>query len=78
MSCTEQYWVDKAITLDCENILYKARLQEFLSSAKEYLPYMPISSAREGGAAKHSAMLIASDGLKAAIVNAEKLLGENL
>jgi len=69
MSCTEHSRFNKAIPLE-----YEARFQELLSSAKEYLPYMPISSAKEGGAARHSGMVLASDRLKEAIVNAEKLL----
>jgi hypothetical protein len=71
---TLKHWRKQMSSVEHESSLYKASLQELLSSAKEYLPYMPISSAREGGAARHSGMVIASDRLKATIVDAEKLL----
>ena len=49
----------------------KAQRDELLAAAKEYLPYMPQSTAKEGGAASFSAMLKASDKLKDQIAKCE-------
>ncbi len=59
-----------------ERDTYRELCGELINAAKDYLPYMPTSSANEGGANKHVKLLHASDALKSAITKAEAILGE--
>ena len=54
-----------------EKISLIAQRDELLAAAKEYLPYMPSSTAKDGVAASFSAMLRASDNLKDQIAKCE-------
>lgn len=59
-----------------ERDTYRDLCVELLKAAQGYVPYMPTSTAKEGGANRHSGMLRASDNLKDAITKSEKILGE--
>lgn len=67
----EQYKSAKA-----ERDTYRDLCAELLKAAQGYVNYMPISTAKEGGANRHSGMLKASDNLKDAITKTQSILGE--
>lgn len=60
-----------------ERDTYRELCAELLKAAQGYLPHIPISTAKVGGANRHSGMLKASDNLKDAITKAEVILGDN-
>ena len=77
MFCTEDI-EDKdcdlfgAVALEKRLTAMTAQRDELLTAMIEYLPYMPKSSARQGGAASHSGMLKAADTFRDAIASAEQ------
>lgn len=59
-----------------ERDTYRDLCAELLKAANDYLPYMPVSSVKKGGANIYSGMLLASDNLKDAIAKVVTILGD--